>query len=933
MGVGRDDNGLQMNRKKEETKVIHTRSNQQQQYVNDAALPQVEGQKEENGWSLEELLEQEGEVVDRIDPLMQHQEPGEEILPVNGLDERVEKRRAGVLSGEKMDTAERQKYILEYDHWQEERNANRSQINNYSQELEASNAKLLQLTNLLEGDTRSASESFEDVRCAMRVLTNLCKREREQSTEKMTEEFGMEYETAYQNAVDAVNAYLASHASWRWSSQGRERKRWMNDLRGALEQHKKYAAQIISGYSAISEFRDAFEKGHALEMIDHEMELLDQQQSVTEKEEMEQLLKNGTPRQVIKVLLDNCCMQRYAEVWKLDHGNELTEWSDALIQKIITSPFAEQVEYARTLLCMQAGVKKRIRELQNQAMSEVPPVEELSGDHMLDDSFVKADEEDLVKSYVELRVQASGLTLQYAGVLELLERLNEKVGTQPFGALMETVMQEEWSGRKSIWDAEGMDEIKADVTISGYDDEDVEHVSEKLERSYLERHVWEVRSKIGKQHLTEVVPHDITSMKEYYQQMKEDGFDKLNGTHTLTDLMGSFLAENHMMPTNRTDYISKFWAIKRSLEAFLEKANRYITMLYEDREQYQSDRQVMIYATEQADKRVALCEELLQTMEHMKAEMRQNHMMWPAEDLDELDEKMSKISYETVFLPEDTQIPIEIQCCGDAQKLLDYGEEHQEELSDIEKEYLLYRIRVCQHIENVKYTNVIPEECSVYQGSYKVPHGSDEEIDIEKDKFIFDNLVQIHAQKYENTSWAAVMETLLRQRGIFVDQFVLLGFRSSTMADKGENNALKDSATLKALRGEAEEIDVRKAGGLVGRTTKNTVLALRQISGKTIQDISGQFKKWVLNAMRRDRSGVGIRYEGHYVTIAGIDGDTVYYKNPCTTQEPNTTWSKGIREFLGKAVSTVEKDDNILNNELAINMFWLKETPDSDIAD
>ena len=927
MGAGGDRlQSLQLKKKSQE---IHTgMEKEEQKRSNSVPLPQEMRTKEHTD-AVKNVFDLQEEAPGNIEALKgartsetSVQNEKNTIFPAEGLaDISVEQRRTSILQGSGMSVAEKKRYIRDYDRWQGEKDASRIQIKDYSAELEASNANLLRLTKLLETDERSASESFQKVRIHMGVLTNLF----HTGEDELTDMFGSQYEIAYQNAVDAVREYLDSHANWRWTSQGRERKGWMKELRDALEQHKKYAAEIISGYNAINEFRDSFEAGHGLETIHEEMDLVEQAPSALTKEQMQDVLEQGTPRQMVKALIDMSTLEKRAETVSLDTQGGIASLQNALIQKLIHSPFSVQVECAKALVCMQAGLKKQILTMQDQVKEHVPPLEDIMRPSQLNDNS-GSDGDDIVTQYVSLQVETSDVYLRNEGLKDLMRSLQDRPEAQTFLHLMSRVMQSEWSGRSPIWESEGVEELEDEISLPLSGDYELlsdEIVEQKVKQSHDASMIL-----LRDQKLADVQPYFVTSLKQCYEQIRGDRFDERSGDVTLTKTLGSLLAENYMQPENRIRYVSKFWLVKYMINVFLNKASKFGSVP-ENAKQVDDSDITRLYTSESAQKRVQLCRQFLRLMDDMKKEMLESGIMKPEEDED----KITEPDFETQFLPEETVVPIEIQCCGDKNKLKEYLKDYSKQLSPQEVQHLEHRIRICERIEKLKKTNVDPKACTVYKNAYKVPQDEMDTIDIEKDKFIFEDIVQYHAQACENTSWASVLELMFRQRGILLRLSDILGFRDEKMADKDKNNVLKDSDTLKSLRrkwGAVKEIDPLKISRLVGALTENTVFSIQKARGGDFTETADKLKKILRNAITRDRSVVGVNYRGHFVTVVGIQGDTLFYKDSTKTAGPDVTWQMDISSFAKGAVRRLDEKDMTAENtnkRYAIDVFWLKEVP------
>lgn len=65
-----------------------------------------------------------------------------------------------------------------------------------------------------------------------------------------------------------------------------------------------------------------------------------------------------------------------------------------------------------------------------------------------------------------------------------------------------------------------------------------------------------------------------------------------------------------------------------------------------------------------------------------------------------------------------------------------------------------------------------------------------------------------------------------------------------------------------------------------------------------------QIKKTIKHALKDERSPVGVLNAGHYLTIVGIDGDMIHYKNSAGSDiDPNHTYTKSVQELFGETLA------------------------------
>ena len=264
MGAGIDLN--QKTKTMNKSQEIYTGTGQITQNQVSSAMQQKNVKTEEKTSVVDKLFEVEGETVENIAALKTEETDKQSVTskqsriqPVNGVpDALVEQRQKSIVHGTSMSGGEKKQYIREADNWKDERqNSFRA---NFVQGLQERNANLIRLTNLMTGDERSASQSYEKVRTSMEIFTDLFSMIGTQKEGEAEQDFKDQFAFAYQSALDCVEEYLQSHASTRLTYKGWQRKKWVKQLQKALNEYVGYATEIISGNIDLSQFRDQQEQ-------------------------------------------------------------------------------------------------------------------------------------------------------------------------------------------------------------------------------------------------------------------------------------------------------------------------------------------------------------------------------------------------------------------------------------------------------------------------------------------------------------------------------------------------------------------------------------------------------------------------------------------------------------------------------------------------
>lgn len=655
MGTGRGR--LQSSQMQKKSQEIHVNTEQTLQKQNSSVLLQKDKNMPESMSAVKSVFQIKSEKIENISSLQQKNmtEANEFVLlPVESVpDVEVEQRRTSIMRQEPLPREAKRMYVREYHAWQEVRANQR--IDNYPEELRASNAALLELTNCLIQDTRSASASFRAVRASMRALTGLCTLEETRNNEKMTADFGARYETAYQDAVLAVNEYLTSHSGLRWSSQGRERKRWMKELRQQLEQHKKYAAQIISGYCAITEFSDRFANGGAQkqEEIDVETAIQDSLPDTLEISGMKEILRTGELRQQIKTMIDLCSMQRNLKAAGVSDDSEIGDLRAQFMEKVKNSPFAESVEYTRILVCVREGLKQRMTAFVDRTKAKAPEGT---------DPEIYAETELLKETFYE----------QYQSCETLISELEQ----QSVGVLMKKEQQQE--------QAEALVNVEAPVNVE---------VPVNVE--------------------AEGTADPVQELRENCQKMEQDQSDpKFAG---LSRMLRRLLQEDPANPADKIAYRERFYTARGEFSDYVQK---YPNMEIEKMTLCLSVMDQMDQV-ERRLPQPTLKDYLPDRNLRYSQPRSQLNRTQRTRRYQEADQNLPSLDKKIEFIGNRSKLPDDIQRCGDKKVLEQYLKDNQKNLSLELQRHLQNRIRICERLDKLERekTNEIPPECVVYRGT------------------------------------------------------------------------------------------------------------------------------------------------------------------------------------------------------------------------
>ena len=91
-----------------------------------------------------------------------------------------------------------------------------------------------------------------------------------------------------------------------------------------------------------------------------------------------------------------------------------------------------------------------------------------------------------------------------------------------------------------------------------------------------------------------------------------------------------------------------------------------------------------------------------------------------------------------------------------------------------------------------------------------------------------------------------------------------------------------------------------------------------------INNAAKALKKQIIHALKEDKSPVALRLPGHYVTIIGIDGDTIKYKDSFDRSKSEHPFNETYTMSL-KKLAKEEFMDKSFSQRYPIQLVWLSE--------
>ena len=285
------------------------------------------------------------------------------------------------------------------------------------------------------------------------------------------------------------------------------------------------------------------------------------------------------------------------------------------------------------------------------------------------------------------------------------------------------------------------------------------------------------------------------------------------------------------------------------------------------------------------------------------------------------------------YLPKDNKIPSRIENTSDVKQIEDYIKRNDLLLTDQEKAHLQNHINSANRAENI---NIIADNCfekleDYYDNGKRKPavviSGEESaELDVHQDEW----------QTSTNGCWSVAGAMMVNSLGgqRFVKQEDLRNYRPKLKeGEVFDKNGMMDSAYTDD-RGK----DLMDMGDSILRFAPNKMmrqLDIQPYDAETekkgiapeeyLANAQKLFKKQILHSIKNDKCPVAFLKGDHYITITGIDGDTVKYKdsNEVTAKRlgvgPDHTYSISIKELIADDLTGPQK------NRKPIKLTWLSD--------
>ncbi|MBR4759659.1 MAG: hypothetical protein IK078_05875 [Lachnospiraceae bacterium] len=265
------------------------------------------------------------------------------------------------------------------------------------------------------------------------------------------------------------------------------------------------------------------------------------------------------------------------------------------------------------------------------------------------------------------------------------------------------------------------------------------------------------------------------------------------------------------------------------------------------------------------------------------------------------------------------KVPMWVRNCADPKKVGQFLEQNEGQLTDIEKEYLTHKRDSLQ-----KLTGKISEVQKQVQEKTYAEQKPEILADAENGIYVLQGIDQPSFQTADNGCWSSFYQMLLQSRGVKdITQEDIRAYRPTLPEGEqfGENTSTEMNSDVRNNMLEMGDLALDlmpdtmiKSVDIVSYHSFKNGVGEDDIEKLTYSSaIEEAVKQQIIEAVRDHHSPVGLMMDGHYLTITGIEGNTVYYKNSMPPEgdeqaDPNATHTANLSELLYPAINGVNAD-------------------------
>ncbi|MCR4716079.1 MAG: hypothetical protein K5656_02765 [Lachnospiraceae bacterium] len=271
-----------------------------------------------------------------------------------------------------------------------------------------------------------------------------------------------------------------------------------------------------------------------------------------------------------------------------------------------------------------------------------------------------------------------------------------------------------------------------------------------------------------------------------------------------------------------------------------------------------------------------------------------------------------------------TKISERVRNASNEAIIANYIKDHGASLSMKELSFLEHRLESCKKINKaIRDTNAnLTDEFKENQTKLSV--------DENKKSYILTDINQPSFQTADNGCWSCFYQMLLQSKGVNnLTQEDIRAFRPDSNDKFNQDSDIEMNTDARVNACDMGDLMLSISPDSVMKS--NEIWSFNKYKGNNYgskEEKNNYFnsavkgvKETITNAIKRYHSPVGLMMDGHYITIIGIEGDNLLYKNSMPTAEannnPNYTYKKDIKDVLNSALNGENAD--------IITLTWLED--------
>ncbi len=290
------------------------------------------------------------------------------------------------------------------------------------------------------------------------------------------------------------------------------------------------------------------------------------------------------------------------------------------------------------------------------------------------------------------------------------------------------------------------------------------------------------------------------------------------------------------------------------------------------------------------------------------------------------DLQIKKNNWENLDL-KSTKIPEIVRNNSDEEVIKSYLNNNKSKLSDKEIDFLNHRISSMKLINSkLKEVNKQIKDDTYIETKTTLKANPD------KESFILTSIKQPSFQTADNGCWSCFYQMLLQSRGIKdLTQEDIRAYRPALSKNSHGFGNESDLEMNTDSRINAIDMGDLATGLVPDSMLKSTeIWSFNKLKGNngTPEEKKAYFdaaksgiKKIIIEAIRDHKSPVGLMMDGHYITITGIEGDVISYKNSMPTTEagnnPDYTFKENLSDLINSALNGINAD--------ALTLTWMED--------